>query len=156
MKFIQKDVNKRLLVFIVILITLLTSITIYYTISFNKLLNRYNKNQELFGDLTANAVIDQFNKTSVDNYREYLERKYDDLNTLNKNLVDEIISLKSEIIILKSQIEYQKAKDAGPTEQFRLFQSKNDEIKKLKEKISGLCSEFKKYNFTSKECAGIN
>ena len=131
----QKDINKRLLVLVIVLLVLLTSFTIYYTFTFTSLLNRYNKNQEVFGELTANAIIDQFNKTSVQTYKDYLERRYNDLSTLNKKLNDEIISLKSEIIVLKSQIEYQKAKDIGPTEQFRLFQSKNDEINKLKNKI---------------------
>ena len=153
MKFIQRDVNKRLLVFIIILITLLTSITIYYTFSFNKLLAKYNKNQELFEEMTANVVVKTIPNNSLSqDYKEYFEKKYDDLNTLNKNLIDEIINLKSQIIALKSQVEYQKAKDDGTSEQFLLFQRKNDEIKKLREEIANLCSEFEKYNITSKGC----
>ena len=154
MKFIQKDINKRLLVLVIVLLVLLTSFNIYYTITYTNLLNRYNKIQEIFGELTANAIIDQFNKTSVQTYKDYLERKYDDLSTVNKKLRDEVINLKSEIIILKSQLEYQKAKDVGPTEQFRLFQSKNDEINKLKDKISNVCSELQAHNISSKDCAG--
>ena len=156
MKFIQKDINKRLLIFVIVLLVLLTAFTIYYTITFTNLLNRYNKNQEIFGEITANALIDQFNKTSVQTYKDYLERKYDDLNTMNKNLQNEIISLKYQILILKSQVEYQKAKDAGPTEQFRLFQSKNDEIGRLNDKVKELCNELAANNISNKECDGIN
>ena len=156
MKFIQKDVNKRLLVFVIVLLVLLTSFTIYYTVTFTNLLKRYNKNQEIFGELTANAIIEQFNKTSVQTYKDYLERKYDDLNTMNKNLQNEIINLKYQILVLKSQVEYQKAKDAGPTEQFRLFQSKNSEIGKLNDKVKELCSELAANNITGRECVGIN
>ena len=156
MKFIQKDVNKRLLVFVIVLLVLLTSFTIYYTVTFTNLLKRYNKNQEIFGEITANAIIEQFNKTSVQTYKDYLERKYDDLNTMNKNLQNEIVNLKYQILILKSQIEYQKAKDIGPSEQFRLFQSKNDEISKLTDRVKELCSELEANNITSKKCVGIN
>ena len=150
----QKDINKRLLILVIVLLVLLTSFTIYYTVTFTNLLNRFNKNQEIFGELTANAIIDQFNKTSVQTYKDYLERKYNDLSTVNQKLKDEIINLKSEIIILKSQLEYQKAKDIGPTEQFRLFQSKNDEISRLNGKVKELCSEFQARNITNKDCTG--
>lgn len=156
MKFIQKDVNKRLLVFVIVLLVLLALFTIYYTFTFTDLLKRYNKNQEIFEEITANAIIEQFNKTSVQTYKDYLERKYDDMKTMNKNLQNEIINLKYQILILKSQIEFQKAKDSGPSEQFRLFQSKNDEISKLKDKVQELCDVLAANNITSRECAGIN
>ena len=156
MKFMRKDINKRLLVLVIVLLVLLTSFTIYYAVAFTNLLNRFNKNQEIFGELTANAIIDQFNKTSVQTYKDYLERRYNDLSTVNQKLKDEVINLKSEIIVLKSQLEYQKAKDVGPTEQFRLFQSKNDEISRLNGKVKELCSELEAHNTTSKDCVGIS
>ena len=150
----QKDINKRLLILVIVLLVLLTSFTIYYTVTFTSLLNRFNKNQEIFGELTANAIIDQFNKTSVQTYKDYLERKYNDLSTVNQKLKDEVINLNSEIVVLKSQLEYQKAKELGPTEQFRLFQIKNDEINRLNGKVKELCSEFQARNITNKDCAG--
>ena len=85
-----------------------------------------------------------------------MERKYDDLNTMNKNLQNEIINLKYQILILKSQIEYHKAKDIGPSEQFRLFQSKNDEIGKLNDRVKELCNELEDNNITSRECNGVS
>ena len=154
MKFMQKDINKRLLVLVIVLLVLLASFTIYYTLSFTNLLKRYNKNQEIFGEITANAIIDQFNKTSVQTYKDYLERRYNDLSTLNKKLRDEIVNQKSELIHIQSQLEYQKAKEIGPTEQFRLFQSKNDEISRLNDKVKELCSELQAHNITDKNCAG--
>ena len=156
MKFIKRDVNKGLLAFIIVLIVLLTGLTIYYTTSFTDLLNRYNKNQKVFGELSANAVADNADILSIQKYRESLEKRYDDLSTLNDRLKAEIIDLRSQISFLKLQAEYQKAKEMGPTEQFRLFQSKNDEINKLKEKLKNICSEFEARNMTSKECNGVS
>lgn len=157
MKFINKDIDKRLLVLVVTLLVLLASLTIYYELTFTELLNKYNKNQEIFGGLTADAIIEDVNKTSnlkenVLRYKAYLEKRYDDLNTLNKNLKKEIESLKEELTLVKSQIEYQKAKEIGPTEQFRLFQSKNIEVKKLKEKIKEFCKKLQAYNITESYC----
>ena len=156
MKFIQKDIDKRLLFMVITLLILLTAVTIYYAFAFEKLLKRYNKNQEVFGEITANAVVEQFNKTSFQNYKEYLESRYDELNTLNKNLRSELVDVKYELILLKSQIEYKKASDIGPTEQFRLFQSKNDEINKLNEKVKELCSDIEERNMTNKQCFGVS
>ena len=159
MRFIKKDINKSLLVFIVVLIVLLVGSATYYALSFSSLLSRYNKNQKAFSELTANAVLDSADILSVQKYRENLEKRYDylsvqnsDLGTLNAKLKLEIGDLNSQIILLKSQIEYQKAKDIGPTEQFRLFQGKNEEIKDLKSKISAICSEIESKNITIKEC----
>ena len=161
MKFIQKDVDKRLLFLVIVLLILLTSVIIYYEVTLRSLKYRYNKNQEIFGGLTANAIREETNKTSslkemVGKYKEYLEKKYDDLSMLNKNLKNQIEELNAELTLVKSQVEYQKAKEVGPTENFRLFQNKNEEISKLKEKVKELCSEFEVSNITSKGCFGIS
>ena len=153
----QKDINRRLLLLVITLLVLLIGVTIYYESALRGVLSRYNKNQEIFGDLTANAVIEEFNKTSnlkenVQKYKQYLEKRYDELNSLNNKLKDEIESLKTELSIVKSQIEYQKAKEIGPTEQFRLFQNKNDEINKLRKKVTELCSKLDALNISEKEC----
>ena len=143
------------------LLILLASSTTYYEVTLRNIENRYNKHQETFGNLTADAVTEQFNKTTnlkenIVKYKEYLERRYDELNTLNKNLKNEVESLKAESAVAKSQIEYQKAQELGPTEQFKLFQNKNDEIAKLKEKIKELCSKLETYNVSDSNCFGIN
>ena len=157
MKFIKKDIDKRLLVLVIVLLVLLASLTIYYEAAFHKLLTRYNKNQKIFGDLTADAIIEEFNKTSsikenILTYKSYLEKKYDELDTLNKNLKNQVESLKSELSLVKSQMDYQRAKEAGPTEQFRLFQGKNDKITKLNAKIRELCSKLGAYNISDRDC----
>lgn len=157
MGHIKRDINKSLLISIMVLLILLAAITIYYEAAVRKILGKYNKNQEIFGGLTANAVFEESNITSsikenVLKYKEYLEKRYDSLNTMNQDLKAEIESLKAELMLIKSQIEYQKAKDIGPTENFRLFQNKNEEIDKLKKKVDELCFEFKSLNLSSKEC----
>ena len=159
MKFIQKDINKRLLVLVIVLLILLSSITIYYEAALRHVLNKYNKDHEIYGEFTANVVINEFNKTSnmkenAQKYKEYLEKRYDDLNTLNDNLRKNIEGLRAELNLVKSQIDYQKAREVGPTEQFRLFQNKNEEISKLRIIIKQLCTKLGAYNASDANCAG--
>lgn len=161
MRFIKKDIDKRLLILVIVLLILITSLIIYYEAAFHKLSANYNKNRKIFGDLTADAIIEEFNKTSnikenILNYKSYLEKKYNELDTLNKNLRSQAESLKAELSLIKSQMEYQKAKEAGPTEQFRLFQSKNDEISRLNGKIKELCSKLEDYNISDSNCFVTN
>ena len=161
MKFIQRDVNKRLLFLVILLLVLLAMSTIYYVFKLKSLSDRYSKDQEIFGEITSNAVINDLNTSSnlqkkVKVYKEYIENRYDELNTLNKNLKNEVESLKAELSLVKSQIEYQKAKDIGPTENFRLFQNKNDKINKLREQVKELCSEIEAHNISNKDCVPMD
>lgn len=157
MKFLTRDVNKSLLVLVIFFLILFIVFTAYYENSLRNILNRYKKDQEIFGGLTANAVIEESNKTSnlkenVQKYKEYLEKRYDELSIMNENLKNENDNLKAELILIKSSIEYQKAKEIRPTQHFVLYQSKVEEIGKLKKKINELCSEIKALNITRKEC----
>lgn len=161
MRFIQKDIDRRLLVFVIILLILLTSFTIYYDISFNKLFKQYSRYQEIFGGLTADAVIEEFNKTSnlrenVQKYKEYVEKRYDELNTINQNLKNENEKLRAQIRLIKSEIEYQKAREISPTQPFLLYQSKVEEIVKLKGKMKELCLKLKALNISDNNCMGID
>ena len=161
MKFIQKDIDKRLLIFIILLIIILTSFIIYHGVAVNKLVNRYNKYEDIFGGLTADAVVEEFNKTSsiketVKKYKEYMEKRYDEFDTVNNDLKNQIENLQAELRLVKSQLEYQKAKDIGPTEQFRLFQSKNEEISKLSKKIGELCEKIRLNNISDSYCFAIS
>ncbi len=157
----QKDINRRLLILIIALLVLYSATTIYYETRLSKLKLGYEIEQEIFGGLSPNAVLQELNSTSdlrenVQKYKEYLEKKYNDLDTLNDNLKKEVESLQAELRLIKSQIDYQKAKEIGPTEQFRLFQSRTEEIVKLKEKIKELCKDFKAYNITNIYCTQID
>ena len=64
--------------------------------------------------------------------------------------------LEQEIIVMKSKKEYSDSRVDGPVGQFRLIQSKNEEIKKLTDKIQLLCDIFNKNNITASECRNIN
>lgn len=157
MRFIRKDFDKRLLFLLVSMLVLLILFLVYYEINYRKLLSKYDKNQEIFGGLTANAVLDELNKTSsmkeaVLKYREYFEKRYTELLIQNENLNSQIESLKSELTLIKSQEEYQKVRDGGPVSQFRLIQEKNMEISRLKERISSLCLKLNSYNISEKGC----
>jgi len=160
-KFIQKDIDRRLLFLIIIIIILFAGVTIYYEVTLNDAVSKYKKSQQAFGGLTADAVLEQLNATSqvkegIRKYKGFLEKKYDDLDTINKNFQNQIENLKAELAIVKSQVEYQKARDMGPTEQFRLFQRKNEEIDKLKKKISELCSEFESNHISDAYCSKVS
>lgn len=157
MKFMQRDVDKRLLFLVISLLMLLVIIVIYYEINLNGITDKYNKYQKIFGGLTADAMIEEFNRTSslkesVRKYKEYLEKRYDEMDTINKNLKNEIENLKAELTLVKSQIEYQKAKEIGPTEHFRLFQNKNEEIANLKKAIKGICEKLFALNASDRDC----
>lgn len=158
MRFIQKDINRGLLVFVIILLVLLTSFTIYYEVTFTKLSSKYKKYQDIFGDVTGNAVAEDSNKTfaisqNVQKYKAFLDKKYDELSNANNALKNQVESLNSELRLIKSQIEYQKAREIGPTENFRLFQAKIEENNKLRSKVEYLCSELKLLNASGKECS---
>jgi len=157
MKFLTKDVNKSLLILVIFFLILFIVFTAYYENSLRILLNRYNKDQEIFGELTANAVIEELNRTSnlkenAQKYKEYLENRYSELSIMNENLKNEKDNLKDELGLIKSSIEYQKAKEIRPTQQFLLYQIKVEEIGKLKKKIDALCLSLKNNNLSEKEC----
>ena len=158
MKFIKKDIDKRLLILVIVLLVLFAASSVYYEVTYGHILKQYKKNQLLINELTANAVIDDLNKTSslkenIIQYKDYLDKRYDEVNTLNEKLKEEIASLRNELALVKSQIDYQKAKEVGPTSQFRLFQGKVEEINTLKQEINELCLKLKSYNITEAKCS---
>ena len=161
MKFIKKDVNRRLLILVIILLVLFIASTIYYEVALKNVVNKYNKGQQIFGELTADAVVEELNKSSslketIAKYKEHFEKRYDELDTLNQKLKSERDRLQDELILIQSQIEYQKAKDIGSTSQFRLFQSKINEVSSLNKKIKELCSKLYAYNISDTNCYGVN
>ena len=81
-----------------------------------------------------------------------LEDKYNDLVIRHESLKKEKMKLDDEIVLLKSELEYQKVKLDGPLSQMRLIQDKNGQIKELNYKIEILCSMLKNANFSAKEC----
>ncbi|GEM_PF-2791315 len=161
MRFIKKDVDKRLLFLIIVLLVLFAASSVYYEVTYGHILSQYRKNQALIGELTANAVLDDLNKTTnlkenILQYKEYLDRRYDEVNTMNQKLKDEIASLQNELYLVKSQVEYQKAKEIGPASQFRLFQSKVEDVNNLKQQLKELCSKFKSLNITESRCSNVD
>lgn len=154
---IKRDFDKRLLFLVCVLLVLLALLIAYHEITYSSLMSKYNKNQEIFGGLTADAILEEFNKTSsmketAKNYRDYLEKRYSDLAAQNEKLLYKIESLKGELVIVKSQQEYQKVRDGGPVEQFRLIQEKNTEINRLKEEIREMCLKLSYLNITERKC----
>lgn len=160
MKFLHHDIDRRLLVLVVVLLLLLTTAIIYYEINMRILSNRYNRYEEIFGGITAEAIVEEFNKSSIFRqnfikFKEQFENKYDELNALNKNLENENENLRAQIRLIKSEIEYQKAREISPTQPFLLYQSKVEEIIKLKGKMKELCLKLKNLNISDSNCLGI-
>ncbi|MBI1935243.1 hypothetical protein HYS31_02280 [Candidatus Woesearchaeota archaeon] len=153
---IKKDVDKRLLILVIVLLVLFISSGIYFEVAYSRILGKYNSNQEIVNEITANGVLDT-NKTvnlkeNILQYKEYLDARYDQLSTVNKELKEEIESLQNELKLVKSQIDYQKAKEVGPTSQFMLFQKKVEEVSQLKKAIQELCEKIKPYNISDGNC----
>ena len=157
-KHIQKDVDKRLLVLVIILLVLFTASSVYYEVTYNSILSKYNKNRQLVEEITANGVTEDLNKTSslkenILQYKEYLDKRYDEVNTFNGKLKEELASLQGELAIIKSQEEYQKAKDLGPSSQFRLYQAKVEEANNLKKVLKELCAKLSSLNISESGCS---
>ena len=157
MGLIRKDIDKTLLISVISLSIIMVSVIIFYEIRLGRAMAGYNENLKLNNWVTANAVVEELNKTLelkdtalID--KKYLEMKYSELAAQNNKLLQDIGNLKSELIIAKSTEEYQKARDGGPVVQFRIIQSKNSEISKLREELGNLCLKLKSHNLSAEEC----
>ena len=157
MKFLTKDVNKSLLVMITFFLILFAAFTVYYQTELRGVVSEKNKYDEKIGAITAQLIIQKLNKS--DSLKEtamidkiVLEDKYNELAAKNEQLQSETQSLKKEITVLDSEIEYQKVKIDGPVAQFRLIQEKNQQIKQLKEIIDGICIYLKQKNMSVNGC----
>ena len=157
MKFLTKDVNKSLLVMITFFLILFIAFTVYYQTQLRGVVSEKNKYDEKLGAITAQLIVQKLNKSNrlkeialMD--KVVLEDKYNELAAKNEQLQSETQSLKKEITILDSEIEYQKVKIDGPVAQFRLIQEKNQQIKQLKEIIDGICIYLKQKNMSVNGC----
>lgn len=150
---IRRDINKTLVISVIALSIIIVSIITFYEVRLRNAVLGYNEHIQLYNWATANAVV-ELNRTIdlKDSDKKYLEVKYSELAAQNSKLLHDIENLKSELILAKSTEEYQKARDGGPVAQFRLIQSKNSEISKLKERVDALCLKLKSYNISEEEC----
>ena len=157
MRFLKKDVNTSLIVLIIFFLVVFIGFTIYYETTLRDVLHIKSQSEQQLSQMTASLVLDKFNNS--DNLRKLalmdkalLEQKYNDLEKQNYKLKDEKSALQQEIILLKSEIEYQKVKLDGPVEQFRLIQEKNEQINQLQEKINVICTQLKQNNSSVNGC----
>ena len=157
MKYIKKDVDRTLLVLLIFFLVLFLSFTVYYETTLRKTLSIKGESDKILSEVTAQSIMEKLNATdrirkyaSID--REMLEEKYSDLLVQQENLEKEKTKLQEELILLKSQLEYQQVKIDGPVAQFKLIQEKNQQINELKEKIDALCLMLNSTNFSGKEC----
>ena len=157
MRFLTRDVNKSLLLMITFFLILFIVFTVYYQIELRGAVSEKNKYDEKIGAITAQLILDKINKSNNMNEiaqmdKAVLEYKYNGLAADNQKLEAEKEELEQEITLLNSEIEYQKVKIDGPTEQFRLIQEKNQQIRQLKEKINGICFYLKQKNISFNGC----
>lgn len=162
MRFLKRDVNTSLLLFITFFLVMFISFTIYYEYKLRGIVAEKNINEEMLGEITARMTFEQLNssarlkqlalvnKTIAE--KELLEQKYNELAEQNENIRKEKEALQNQTSLLKSEMEYQKIKLDGPTAQFRMIQDKNEEIKQLGERIKELCLMLKNNNLSNKEC----
>lgn len=156
MKFLKKDINRRLLVLIVFFLVIFIGFTVYYEYTIKKVLNAKSQTDDLLIGVTGNSILQKLNQT--DKLKEIalldkavLENKYTQLLSQNENLKKEKENLEQQIIVLKSEIEYNDVKLDGPVAQFRLIQDKNQQISKLKRVIQSICLKINNTIFI-KEC----
>ncbi|MEK6947152.1 MAG: hypothetical protein AABX32_06100 [Nanoarchaeota archaeon] len=158
MKFLKKDINRRLLVLIVFFLVIFIGFTVYYEYTIKKVLNAKSQTDDLLIGVTGNSILQKLNQT--DKLKEIalldkavLENKYTQLLSQNENLKKEKENLEQQIIVLKSEIEYNDVKLDGPVAQFRLIQDKNQQISELNKIIDSICSKLKNSSVFIKECS---
>ena len=156
MNFLKKDINRRLLVLIVVFLVIFIGFTVYYEYTIRKVLNAKGQTDELLGGLAGNSILARLNQT--DKLKEIalldkavLEDKYNQISAQNEDLKKERDNLQQQILVLKSEIEYNNVKLDGPVAQFRLIQEKNQEILRLKKIIGTICTRLNN-TFSIKEC----
>lgn len=157
MRFLTRDVNKSLLLMIAFFLILFIAFTVYYQIELKSVVTEKNTYDEKIGAITAQLILQKINKSNNMNEiaqldKAVLEYKYNELAADNQKLEAEKEELKQQITLLNSEMEYQKVKIDGPVEQFRLIQEKNEQIRKLSEKIEKLCLSLKQKNISVNEC----
>lgn len=157
MAFLKKDFNRRLLVLIVAFLVIFIGFTVYYQYNISKVLNAKSETEQLLGGLTGNAILERLNQT--DKLKEIaildkavLENKYSQLLVQNENLKKERDALQEQVLVLKSEIEYNDVKLDGPVAQFRLIQEKNKQILGLKKKIDAICAKLNS-SISIRECS---
>jgi len=151
---VHKDFEAKLLVLLIVFLVLLTSSTIYYETALRNIKSEYSvyKNEHPLITARAVAVPNSSSEPSSLNNLQYLESGYRELHELNEKLKERVRALEDDLLTAKSKAEYQKAKDIGPTESFRLVQSKNMEIRQIKEKIQEICGILNSNNISYYEC----
>ena len=157
MKFLKKDINSRLLVLIVFFLVIFIGFTVYYEYTIKKVLGAKSQTDDLLVGVTGNSLLQKLNQT--DKLKEIalldkavLEDKYNQMSAQNENMKKENDNLQQQILLLKSEIEYNDVKLDGPVAQFRLIQEKNRQISELNKIINSVCSKLKNSSVFFKEC----
>lgn len=157
MNFLKKDINRRLLVLIVFFLVIFIGFTVYYEYTIRKVLNAKSQTDGLLGGLTGNSILAKLNQT--DKLKEIalldkavLEDKFNQILAQNENLKKERDNLQQQILVLKSEIEYNNVKLDGPVAQFRLIQEKNQVILQLKKTVEMICSKINN-TLSVRECS---
>ena len=143
---------------IVFFLVIFIGFTVYYEYTIKKVLNAKSQTDDLLIGVTGNSILQKLNQT--DKLKEIalldkavLENKYTQLLSQNENLKKEKENLEQQIIVLKSEIEYNDVKLDGPVAQFRLIQDKNQQISELNKIIDSICSKLKNSSVFIKECS---
>ena len=157
MRFLTRDVNKSLLMMIAFFLVMFITFTVYYQIELKNVVSEKSKYDEKIGAITAQLILQKINKSNSLNEiaqmdKAVLEYRYNELAADNQKIQNEKEAFQQEIILLNSEIEYQKVKIDGPVEQFRLIQEKNQQISQLKKVIDLVCSKLNNSKVYVKEC----
>ena len=157
MRFLTRDVNKSLLMMIAFFLVMFIAFTVYYQIELKNVVSEKSKYDEKIGAITAQLILQKINKSNSLNEiaqmdKAVLEYRYNELAADNQKIQNEKEAFQQEIILLNSEIEYQKVKIDGPVEQFRLIQEKNQQISQLKKVIDLVCSKLNNSKVYIKEC----
>lgn len=155
MVLIKKDVNKFLLLLIIVLVLVFIWSTAYYENALKNVSIQYDKNLKKLQEATGKVVLENINETvqlkeTYQKDKEFFEQKYYELNTENEELKREKDRLQSGLNSVKSELEDTKNKFNILQNQFQQVQNSlitaNEHISRLIARVNELCQKLKSYN----------
>lgn len=158
--YIKKDVNKALLLLIIVLLVLYSWSSIYYDNKLKNISAQFQLEQDELQAATGNLILEKDNETinlqeSFQEDKEVLEKGYSDLNAENQDLTKNNTELKTELDSVKSELEEYKSKFSILEKRFNEIQDAsikiNEDISRLASRNRYLCSKLKAAN-PEEEC----
>jgi len=158
LKFLKKDMNKILLLLVLVPLLLFAGFSAYYQGTLKNISTEYSKNTEQLEKITARLVSEETKsnetlqlKETVQKDKETLEGNYNEIKNENQALKKEKAALEQDLISTKSELSKTESELQTKKSEFDILKGKfqqiqnslieaNDQISRLISRVSELCS----------------